>query len=33
MKLKAITFDIIGTVFDAYGGLARGVGALNAKYG
>ncbi len=23
MQLKALTFDIIGTVFDAYDGLAR----------
>jgi hypothetical protein len=29
----ALTFDIIGTVFDAYDGLAQGVGPLNAKYG
>ncbi len=33
MILKALTFDIIGTVFDAYDGLAQGVGPLNAKYG
>lgn len=33
MNLKALTFDIIGTVFDAYDGLAQGVGPLNAKYG
>jgi 2-haloacid dehalogenase len=33
MQLKALTFDIIGTVFDAYVGLAQGVGPLNAKYG
>jgi 2-haloacid dehalogenase len=32
MKLKALTFDIIGTVFDAYDGLAQGVSPLNAKY-
>jgi 2-haloacid dehalogenase len=32
MKLKALTFDIIGTVFDVYDGLAKGVGPLNAKY-
>jgi 2-haloacid dehalogenase len=33
MKLKALTFDIIGTVFDVYDGLAQGVAPLNAKYG
>jgi 2-haloacid dehalogenase len=33
MILKALTFDIIGTVFDAYDGLSLGVGPLNAKYG
>ena len=33
MILKALTFDIIGSVFDAYDGLAQGVGPLNAKYG
>ncbi len=33
MQLKALTFDIIGTVFDAYDGLAQGVGPLNVKYG
>jgi 2-haloacid dehalogenase len=33
MQLKALTFDIVGTVFDPYDGLARGVGPLNAKYG
>jgi 2-haloacid dehalogenase len=33
MQLKALTFDIIGTVFDVYDGLAQGVGPLNAKYG
>jgi 2-haloacid dehalogenase len=33
MKLKALTFDIIGTVFDFYDGLAQGVAPLNAKYG
>ncbi len=33
MILIALTFDIIGTVFDAYDGLAQGVGPLNAKYG
>jgi hypothetical protein len=33
MILKALTFDMIGTVFDAYDGLAQGVGPLNAKYG
>ncbi len=33
MLLKALTFDIIGTVFDAYGGLSEGVGQLNAKFG
>lgn len=33
MQLKALTFDIIGTVFDAYDGLAQGVAPLNAKYG
>jgi 2-haloacid dehalogenase len=33
MKLKAMTFDIIGTIFDAYWGLAQGVGSLNVKYG
>jgi 2-haloacid dehalogenase len=33
MILKALTFDIIGTVFDIYDGLAQGVGPLNAKYG
>lgn len=32
MKLKALTFDIIGTVFDAYDGLAQ-VASLNATYG
>lgn len=32
MKLKALTFDIIGTVFDAYDGLAQ-VAPLNATYG
>ena len=33
MILKALTFDIIDTVFDAHDGLAQGVGPLNAKYG
>jgi 2-haloalkanoic acid dehalogenase type II len=33
MRLKALTFDIIGTVFDAHDGLAQGVGPLNTKYG
>jgi 2-haloacid dehalogenase len=33
MYLKALTFDIIGTVFDAYDGLAQGVMPLNVKYG
>ncbi|MEX3940632.1 haloacid dehalogenase type II [Paraburkholderia sp. BR10937] len=33
MLLKALTFDIIGTVFDAYDGLAQGVALLNARYG
>lgn len=33
MLLKALTFDIIGTVFDAYEGLLQGVAPLNAKYG
>jgi 2-haloacid dehalogenase len=33
MQLKALTFDIIGTVFDVYDGLAQGVAPLNAKYG
>ena len=33
MKLKALTFDIIGTVFDYHDGLAQGVGPLNTKYG
>ena len=33
MELKALTFDIIGTVFDAYNFLAAGVAPLNAKYG
>jgi len=33
MKLKALTFDIIGTVFDWPDGLAQGVGPLNTKYG
>jgi 2-haloacid dehalogenase len=33
MQLKALTFDIVGTVFDVYDGLARGVGPLNTKYG
>ncbi len=33
MELKALTFDIIGTVFDAYDSLAGGVAPLNAKYG
>ena len=33
MQLKALTFDIIGTVFDAYDGLAKGVQPLNVKYG
>jgi 2-haloacid dehalogenase len=33
MQLRALTFDIIGTVFDAYNGLAKGVAPLNAKYG
>jgi 2-haloacid dehalogenase len=33
MRLKALTFDIIGTVFDAYLGLEQGVAPLNAKYG
>lgn len=33
MELKALTFDIIGTVFDAYDGLAQGVGPLNTRYG
>lgn len=33
MQLKALTFDIIGTVFDAYDGLEQGVAPLNAKYG
>ena len=33
MLLKALTFDIIGTVFDVYDGLAQGVAPLNARYG
>jgi 2-haloacid dehalogenase len=33
VELKALTFDIIGTVFDAYDSLAGGVAPLNAKYG
>ncbi len=33
MLIKALTFDIIGTVFDAYAGLDQGVAPLNAKYG
>ncbi len=33
MQLKALTFDIIGTVFDAYAGLVQGVAPLNVKYG
>ena len=33
MQIKALTFDIIGTVFDAYDGLDQGVAPLNAKYG
>ena len=33
MLLKALTFDIIGTVFDAYDGLAQGVAPLNERYG
>jgi 2-haloacid dehalogenase len=33
MLLKALTFDIIGTLFDAYDGLLQGVAPLNAKYG
>src|ERR1700683_2635363 len=33
VKLKALTFDIIGTVFDYRDGLAQGVGPLNTKYG
>jgi 2-haloacid dehalogenase len=33
MYLKALTFDIIGTVFDGYDGLAQGVMPLNVKYG
>lgn len=33
MKLKALTFDIVGTVFDVYDGLAQGVAPLNTKYG
>ncbi len=33
MILRALTFDIVGTVFDAYDGMAQGVGPLNAKYG
>lgn len=33
MKLKALTFDIIGTVFDYRDGLAQGVGSLDTKYG
>jgi 2-haloacid dehalogenase len=33
MQLRALTFDIIGTVFNVYDGLAQGVGPLNVKYG
>jgi 2-haloacid dehalogenase len=33
MLLKALTFDIIGTVFDVYDGLRQGVAPLNMKYG
>jgi 2-haloacid dehalogenase len=33
VKLKALTFDIIGTVFDYRDGLAQGVGSLDTKYG
>lgn len=32
MQLRALTFDIIGTVVDAYDGPAHGVAPLNAKY-
>lgn len=32
MNLKALTFDIIGTLFDVHRGLAKGVGPLNTKY-
>jgi 2-haloacid dehalogenase len=33
MLLKALTFDIIGTVFNAYDGLMQGVAPLDARYG
>lgn len=33
MRLKALTFDIIGTIFAAYDGLAQRVPPLNTRYG
>lgn len=33
MTLRALTFDIIGTISDAYAGLAQGVGLKLPRFG